>query len=285
LYNEAYRKKKEEEKEKMMKRIENARRREQERLEQERLEQERLEQERLEQKRQEAERKRREQELQRQREAERQKREISELKDCTASWFRSNRSTVPYFPLYYYYPTTCGWDVDEDDWTVRNLIWDFKANPNRPQSDAEIKRRHETSASCVLPDFEKLLRKTFGGKISQLTLVCIPSSKRVVYERRCRDFSSSLCSRLGLANGYNYVSVVADGEAKHISGASTAEFSVDGNFFRGRKVLLFDDVLTTGASMEKFKRLLEGVGATVIAGICIGVTTHSPQFGEPKNRI
>jgi predicted amidophosphoribosyltransferase len=88
-----------------------------------------------------------------------------------------------------------------------------------------------------------------------------------------------------LANGYNYVSVVADGEAKHISGASTAEFSVDGNFFRGRKVLLFDDVLTTGASMEKFKRLLEGVGATVIAGICIGVTTHSPQFGEPKNRI
>ena len=39
-------------------------------------------------------------------------------------------------------------------------------------------------------------------------------------------------------------------------------------------IILFDDVITTGKSMLIFKRKLEKLGATVIAGVAIGITTH-----------
>ena len=71
------------------------------------------------------------------------------LKSCVSSWPQPSYSTLHCFSLYYYYPTTCGWDVDQRDWDIRNLIWNLKANPNRPQSSSEIALRHELAMDKV----------------------------------------------------------------------------------------------------------------------------------------
>jgi predicted amidophosphoribosyltransferase len=39
-------------------------------------------------------------------------------------------------------------------------------------------------------------------------------------------------------------------------------------------VLLFDDVITKGDSMLRFKRKMEELGAIVVGGFSIGKTTH-----------
>lgn len=218
-------------------------------------------------------------------EEERKRQEIRELKSCVSSWPQPRRSTVECFSLYYYYPTTCDWDASEDEWDVRNLVWDFKANPNRPQSESEIRRRHERAMNDVLPGLRRVLNHFFGSQKTKLTLVCIPSSKRIVSERRYKDFSERLCNDTGMDNGYSHVHVVSDGEATHLGGSDLAEFSIDRSYFKDRYVILFDDVITTGSSMERFRRMLESAGATVIGGMSIGKTKHERQFSNPIDQI
>ena len=55
--------------------------------------------------------------------------------------------------------------------------------------------------------------------------------------------------------------------------------------FKDKYVILFDDVITSGRSMENFKRLLEGSGAKVIAGLSIGKTRHEREFSQPIDNI
>lgn len=216
---------------------------------------------------------------------ERKKQEIRDIKSCVSSWPQPRRSTIEYFSLYNYYPTTCDWDASESEWDIRNLIWDFKANPNRPQSEQEIRTRHNRAVNAIIPDLKRVLNRFFGSQKSKLTLVCIPSSKRIVSERRYKDFSERLCNETGMTNGYYHVHVAEEGDAAHLGGGVQAQFSVDSSFFKDKYVLLFDDVITSGSSMERFKRLLESVGATVIGGLSIGKTKHERQYSNPIDEL
>lgn len=44
--------------------------------------------------------------------------------------------------------------------------------------------------------------------------------------------------------------------------------------FKGKFVVLFDDVRTSGKSLEHERQTLEGFGATVICAITLGQTSH-----------
>ena len=88
-----------------------------------------------------------------------------------------------------------------------------------------------------------------------------------------------------MTNGYSHVHIAEEGEASHLGGVVQAQFSVDGSFFKDKYVILFDDVITSGKSMERFKRLLESAGATVIGGLSIGKTKHERQGSNPIDNI
>ena len=130
-----------------------------------------------------------------------------------------------------------------------------------------------------------VLNRYFGSDISKLTLVCIPSSKEIVNNRRYKDFAEKLCSQTGMDNGFSNIWVSSDGDAKHLGGSSPSEISLNPSYFNGRYVILFDDVITSGSSMERFKRILESVGATVIGGLSIGKTKHERQGYNPIDQI
>lgn len=219
------------------------------------------------------------------REEEERKNELTKLKSCVNSWPQPSRSLVCCFSLFYYYPTNCEWEASEEEWYIRNLIWDFKANPNKPQSEIEIQRRHEKAMNEIIPKIKYVLSKYFGSQTSKLTLVCVPSSKKIVTERRYRDFAVKLCSVTGMENGYNHVHILNEGEAKHLGGLSQAKFGVDVSYFKNKYVILFDDVITSGKSIENFKNILESAGAKVIAGLSIGKTKHEREFSHPIDRL
>lgn len=221
----------------------------------------------------------------RQEEERRKSAEILEIKQCVSSWSKPRNSNIPCFSLYYYYPTTCEWEADEEEWDVRNLIWDFKANPNRPQSIYEISARHERAKDIVIPLLNKVLDHFFDTNVSKLTLVCVPASKEAVNQRRFEDFSEELCETSNMSNGYYHIHFKRDGEATHLGGTSSSEVSLDTEFFKGKYVLLFDDVITSGRSMEKLKNKLESLGAKVIGGLSIGRTKHEYQGCNPIDEI
>lgn len=217
------------------------------------------------------------------RENARKEEEYKTLKSYTNNWMVPSYGSTKYFSLYNYYPTTCQWDANQDEWNIRNIIWNFKASPNKPISENKIIHDHQNSVSIVEPLFCKSLRFFFKTDISKLTLVCLPSSKAVVTRRRYEDFSEMLCRDLGMDNAYSHVRVTKDGEAKHTGGTIPAEYAIDDYYFKGRYVLLFDDVITSGKTLYKWTSKLESAGAKVIGAVSIGRTRHERQGLNPIN--
>lgn len=250
-------------------------------IENERLEKIKEEQKRREQ--EEAARKRREQEENRRRELEEAKRRERELRNSiiniTSNW--TCIKGVNCFSMYYYYPTTCSWDADEDVWDVRNMVWRFKFDPSKTSSF-----QHGQALSQVVRDATKTLKIFFGtNKLSRLTLVCICASSQEATERRYHDFSQKLCNNTGMDNGYDYVTVIKDAIPKHLGGDGEPQVRIDSDFFNGRLVLLFDDVITTGKSMAEYANRLSRCGAIVIGGLSIGRTKHDYVEGNPIDDI
>ena len=204
-----------------------------------------------------------------QREKEERKRNaLPSLKRCVSSW-ETLAFNFPYNFLLHYYPTTCDFEATEDEWDDRWLVWNFKNTPGKTSEE-----EHEEALDEVIPRLTSLLENTFGNYLDLLTLVCIPASSEANNNARFEDFSERLTNETDMDNAFDHIQVVEDATPKHLGGTGTPVLHFDENFFKGRYILLFDDVITKGNSMLRFKLKLEALGATVIAGVSVGKTTH-----------
>ena len=184
--------------------------------------------------------------------------------------------------LFYYYPTTCDFEAGPQEWNDRYTIWKFKNDPEKRISPKD----HEDTLDAVIPKIIQRLNETFGEEYVQfLTLVCIPASTKAKNAARYDEFSNRLCEETGMENGYGHTHVVRDGLSKnrpenHTGRSIQPVIEFDKDFFRGKNVLLFDDVVTKGGTMLRYKDILKDKGATVIGGICLGKTKHEPPEGR-----
>ena len=177
-----------------------------------------------------------------------------------------------YAYLFYYYPTTCDFEATEEEWSNRWLIWDFKNTPGKTTEED-----HHEALDKAIPMLKNKLITTFGeNNLKYLTLVCIPASSQAKTQARYEEFSNRICNETGLINAYPHISVVTEREERHLGGTgmNTSQLSFDKEFFKGKYVLLFDDVITRGDSMRTFKQKMESLGATVVGGLCLGKTKH-----------
>lgn len=180
--------------------------------------------------------------------------------------------------LFYYYPTTCDFEAGPQEWNDRYTIWKFKNDPEKRISPKD----HEDTLDDVIPKIIQRLNETFGEEYVQfLTLVCIPASTKAKNAARYDEFSKRLCEETGMENGYGHTHVVRDGLSKnhpenHTGRSIQPVIEFDNDFFRGKNVLLFDDVVTKGGTMLRYKDILKDKGATIIGGICLGKTKHEP---------
>ena len=164
----------------------------------------------------------------------------------------------------------------------RRTIWNFKNDPGRNISSLQ----HEEALNNVIPQIIQRLNDTFGEEYVQfLTLVCLPASTRAKNVARYEEFAKRLCDETGMENGYEHTHVVKDGMSKndpenHTGRSIQPIIEFDKDFFRGKNVLLFDDVVTKGGTMLRYKDILKDKGATVIGGICLGKTKHEPPEGR-----
>lgn len=114
-------------------------------------------------------------------------------------------------------------------------------------------------------------------QLDDVVFMCIPAACQRTYVRRCRDFSSYVCDMCGAINGFTYINVSGKKVKKHIarnrtSSDETSNVFIDKDMVKGKKIILFDDVVTTGATCREFKDKLEELGAKVILAIFLGKT-------------
>ena len=179
--------------------------------------------------------------------------------------------------LFYYYPTNIeNFVASDSEWDDRRTVWNFKNEPDKNISSI----LHEVTLDNVISQVRQRLCDTFGEEYLQfLTLVCLPASTNAKNAARYEEFSDRLCEETGMDNAYEHVHIVQDGMSKKDPRNTTGRsiqpvIKYDDNYFRGRYVLLFDDVVTKGGTMLRYKDAMEREGATVIGGMCLGKTKH-----------
>ena len=194
------------------------------------------------------------------------------LIQSVSSWDTLVDGDLRYSFLFYYYPTTCNFEATEEEWSNRWLVWNFKNTPGKTSPEA-----HEETLDEVVPMLKDKILSTFEvNSLKYLTLVCIPASSQEKTQARYEEFSNRICGELGMENAYSHITVLEARQERHLGGTNinTGQLRFDEEFFNGKNVLLFDDVITRGDSMRTFKRKMEALGATVIGGLSLGKTKH-----------
>lgn len=168
----------------------------------------------------------------------------------------------PMFSFFDYLPTK--YDANKEEWKVRKLIWDFKQG-----------KRSSKVAKLVASQ----IRKQFGSTCDTLTFVCIPASNAEANALRYEEFAEEVCRLTGAQNAYKAIKVEGERLAIHetkcgksITTVNTISF--DKEFFNGKRVVLFDDVITRGFSYARFACELEYFGAEVLGGYFLGRTLN-----------
>ena len=160
----------------------------------------------------------------------------------------SEKLGVPFHFFFYYTNNEDSNFVSKESLEIRNEIWDFKEGRNTDQ---------------WIDIVEQWIRCSFKNP-KELTFVCIPASTKQKNEIRYRHFSERLCKELGMQNAFDQIFINQEKVPTHLGGTERGAYSAYPDFFKGKKILLFDDIVTTGRSMKTFIKGLEKFGAKVV---------------------
>ena len=114
--------------------------------------------------------------------------------------------------------------------------------------------------------------------LSKVVIVCIPASTQYAHVRRWKRFSTELCRLTGAVNGFDRVQVSGSRKRAHVTGEYELctnikhYVHIDDDFFRGKRVLVIDDIYTTGRSSSAFIGAMQAVGADVLGALFLGRT-------------
>lgn len=114
--------------------------------------------------------------------------------------------------------------------------------------------------------------------LTDTVIVCIPASTRYSNVRRWKRFSDILCRLTGAIDGFNRIQVSGSRKRAHITGEYELATNIkhyvhiDAEYFRGRKVLVIDDIYTTGQSSAAFIAAMQSAGATVTMAMFLAKT-------------
>lgn len=156
--------------------------------------------------------------------------------------------------------------VTEEEERIRDFVHGFK------DGDKQVGKQ---VADLVVDE----ILSQYGSGSSNLLFVCVPASDSIKNTKRFSYFSKLVSTKLGQENAYRHIHVTGFRESKHLNADHTVhdtscyQVVIDNHFFKGKKVILFDDLITTGMSSTLFKSRLEEAGADVISCIFLAKTT------------
>lgn len=164
------------------------------------------------------------------------------------------------FSFFDYLPTK--YEANKQEWKIRRMIWDFKDG-----------KRSFVVAEMVA----KKIRQQFGSETGRVVLACIPASNEAANVARYEAFSAEVCRLAGTVNAFHAITIEGERLAIHETKGSKEVTNVqvinfDKDFLRGKRVLVFDDILTQGFSYARFACALESYGAEVLGGYFLGRT-------------
>ncbi len=156
-------------------------------------------------------------------------------------------------------------NVGEKEIADRNLVYAFK------DGKAYEKVAQITASS---------MKEQYGETCTNIVFSPVPASTGKKNEIRYKAFCKRVCELTGAINGYDHVKVCGERLSIHehrkaekeIRKVSVLEF--DEQWFDGKTVLVYDDVITRGMSYAIYANQLESFGANVLGGIFLARTHY-----------
>lgn len=159
-----------------------------------------------------------------------------------------------------YLPTR--YEANEREWDNRYAVWNFK--------DGEC-------SSSILNDMVRIVNNIVTGSKSDYVICFIPASTTSKTINRFSSVARKLTERTGVLAKMSAITRTRDSEAGHIAGKSdtpAASFCFDPSCFRGKKVILIDDVITRGRTFSQTADRLMIKGASSVEGLFVAKTVN-----------
>ncbi len=153
-------------------------------------------------------------------------------------------------------------ELTSEEWENRDFIQNFKGN-----SELTTEIDHQSALKKAIEMVSRMLKDLLGEEAPKFTLVCIPASLETHTKRRFSEFSEQVCQATGMENAYPAFSYTHQVDE---DGDPIDELHVDTEFFKGKQVILFDDIIASGGSVARFSNQLADMGADVVAAIALG---------------
>lgn len=163
-----------------------------------------------------------------------------------------------------YFPVRIG-NVNFEQRIARQVVYDFKDGK---------------SYELVARETAKYMKNTYGKDCKSIVFSCVPASSTEKNEIRYKAFSARVCELSGAINGFEHVRVIGERltihdhrkAEKEVRKASIIEF--DNDFFKEKKVVVFDDVITKGLSYANYANQIEELGGNVLGGVFLARTHY-----------
>ena len=156
-------------------------------------------------------------------------------------------------------------NVGEKEVADRQMVYDFKDG-----------RSFESVAQMTADS----LKEQYGESCKDIVFVPVPASTIAKHELRYKVFCERVCELCGTINGYDHVKVVGGRLAIHENRKLEKEIrkvhiiDFDEEWFNGKKIVTFDDVITRGITWATYSDQLENLGAHVLSAIFLAKTHY-----------
>lgn len=176
----------------------------------------------------------------------------------------------PYIAYLPYYPKR--YEVDNEHETIRNVIYGFKNGtiPNETANALSGSLRNDLNSCSPFSDW---------------WFCVIPASTESKTIIRFEIFVKKICEILEFNNGFHLIFNREDRSAIHNEENRNSINIIDYVNFQniaGKKIVLFDDLYTTGKSFLKVASKLIELGATSVYGLFLGKTYWPDEF-DPRD--
>lgn len=163
-------------------------------------------------------------------------------------------------------------ELSPEQWEQRHFITNFKGN-SELTTEIDHQQAVERAIPLVVNTIKGCLAKCNGNlKANEITLICVPAAQQENTERRYKQFCQEVCQGTSLQNAYDHIQYDASSSAETKRTGSTPAYVLDASFFKGRNLLVFDDIIASGRSLCHFTNQLRQMGAYIIGVIALGKT-------------
>lgn len=162
--------------------------------------------------------------------------------------------TMEYLPVRY--------DGTSQQIANRKAVWNFKDG---------------NASSDIINELAADVNKIAGCNKSNYVICFVPASTSWKTARRYSEVARRLQSMTGVTATLSAITKPQDGEAGHIAGKTVdpaAEFSFSSEYFRGKNVILVDDVITRGRTLSSTGNRLLSKGASSVIGLVVAKTIN-----------